>query len=112
MESDALQRDLAFISSNLAFLPSHLKQLEELGLSLQEPLRLFDVTRVKIEEIAGERREVLKRKLNAVVARNQDLALSRKILGAMRGSGNVAQSVSVADISSYKFCPTAGVDAE
>ena len=30
MESDELQRDLAFISSNLAFLPSYLKHLKSL----------------------------------------------------------------------------------
>ena len=112
MESDELQRDLAFISSNLAFLPSYLKQPEEPGLSLEESLRLFDGARVNIEEIAGERGELLKRKFNTVVARNPDLALLRKILGAMQGTANVPESVRVADILSYKFCPTASVDVE
>ena len=74
------------------------------GLSLEESLRLFDGVRVNIEEIAGERGEVLKRKFNTVVARNPDLALLRKILGAMQGTANVPESVKVADISSYKFC--------
>ena len=112
MESDELQRDLAFISSNLAFLLSYLKQLEEPGLSLEESLRLFDGARVNIEEIAGERGEVLKRKFNTVVAGNPDLALLWKILGAMQGTANVPESVRVADISSYKCCPTASVDVE
>ena len=73
---------------------------------------MFDGARVNIEEIAGERGDVLKQKCNTVVARNSDLALLRKILGAMQGTANVPESVRVADISSYKFCPTASVDVE
>ena len=73
---------------------------------------MFDGARVNIEEIAGERGEVLKRKFNTVVARNPNLTLLWKILGAMQGTANVPESVRVADISSYKFCPTASVDVE
>lgn len=115
LSKTSLLSDLTFIKSNLGFLPSAIKQLEESGQSLNSSLSLIGNVEEKVAKIPGSRGDVFRDKMNSILKKNhglQCLQEIKKVLIGQEGEGELPPGWSPGESATLKFCPIVSVDVE
>ncbi len=113
--STTLAADLAFISSNLAFLPDVLDKVQSSGLSLHQQIQLVEDARSRIAAIPGARGDTLKLKAEQVFSKNEGYLTLRQLNDAMvHGTSTVPEMMTTnpAILSQFKYAPIVSVDVE
>lgn len=110
-----LAADLAFISSNLAFLPDVLDKVQSSGLSLHQQIELVEDARSRIAAIPGARGDTFKLKADQVFSKNEGYLTLRQLNDALvHGTSTVPETMTTnpAILSQYKYAPITSVDVE
>lgn len=106
-------KDLAFIYANCKFLLKIIEDLERRGIALSENINIIDNLKTHVNQIPGEKGNLLKNKLKHILEKNPGLADLCKINKILQGDEvDVMEEIEPIALSSFKYAPITSVDVE
>jgi hypothetical protein len=104
---------MAYVRSNLGWIPESIKKLEPTGLSLQESMGILENAEMKLRAVRGETGEKVYRKFRAVLKRNLGYSTFMAVLKILdREDTDPLQDTSPGKCNLLKSAPVTSCDVE